>query len=338
MFSVRNYTDIIIDGDQFSIQRLSSEEKENKYHAGLALITLDRIEEVLRRGLTYLAMAEDSYSKMSPDELKQELKQLAEFIKTNYLKKSQNLSYARRFFGGVAQEEEGIRSAYQRIMNLIAPPPVFDLPNELTAQICSLLEQCDLGRLAQVNKHADAHVKEEVVQRAREYGYQGNDFAEAKNYFQFIRSLDFDTLVKDGVISEAYIVRRKRSFVDFEATLRNIKQLSEVEQPLKEKLNKALIRYSYEGNAVACHTLLHLGADIEASLEMFGFPVARTALSWAAFKGNKDVVKVLIQNGANVNATSINLLTPLYLASDPEIVSLLVENGAVQLEPVPHEE
>jgi hypothetical protein len=292
--SIKSYTDIIIDGDQFSIKQLSAKEKENKYHAGLALITLDRIEEVMHRGLTYLATAEDIYSKMSPVELRQELKQLAKSIKAGYLEMSQHLSYARRFFGGVAQEEEGIRSAYERIEKLAAQGPVLDLPNELIGHICSFLEMRNLGKLAQVNAHANAHAEvAKAVMQARECGYKGHDSAGAgaKNYLKYQQS--FETLVKDGMINEDDIVRRK-GYVNSKATLSWIKQftkgLSEAEQAaIKVKLNDALLHYSSRGNAAVCQVLLQLGADSESRNNF----MMLTALEWARPLGNQDVIRVL---------------------------------------------
>jgi hypothetical protein len=336
--SIKSYTDIIIDGDQFSIKPLSVTEKENKYHAGLALITLDRIQEVIQRGLTYLSTtADDSYSKMSPDELREELKKIAESIKADYLEKSQHLSYARRFFGGVAQEEEGIQSAYEHIEKLVAQRPVLDLPNELIEQICGLLQNRDLGRLAQVNQHAVTHANYAEMQRAQESGYKGNDFAEAKDYLknrqknlQNLLIQGIDTLVKEGVIPETYFVRRGLwpfwRHVDSEATLRNIKHLSEDQAAgLKVELNQALLRYSKDGNAAACHALPQLGANIETP-DNNGL----TPLALAAWEGKKEVVEVLIQNGANVNSKDKRGDTPLTVAIwYPDIIRLLLENGAV---------
>lgn len=57
----------------------------------MALTTLNRIEEVMRKGLAYSAAANDSYSKMSQTELKEQLKLKAESIRDGYLNKSQQI-------------------------------------------------------------------------------------------------------------------------------------------------------------------------------------------------------------------------------------------------------
>jgi ankyrin repeat protein len=56
-----------------------------------------------------------------------------------------------------------------------------------------------------------------------------------------------------------------------------------------------------------------------------------TALHWAAMKGQKKVVALLIVKGANLNAKTSKNLTPLNLADnnfENEIAELLIANGA----------
>ena len=51
-------------------------------------------------------------------------------------------------------------------------------------------------------------------------------------------------------------------------------------------------------------------------------------MHWAARKGQKEIVELLISNGANVNAQDEDGGTPLFYASNPEITDLLRKNGA----------
>jgi len=56
-------------------------------------------------------------------------------------------------------------------------------------------------------------------------------------------------------------------------------------------------------------------------------------LHWAAEKGQKEIVKLLIEKGANLNAKTKNNLTPLNLADnnfENEISELLIKNGATE--------
>ena len=57
-----------------------------------------------------------------------------------------------------------------------------------------------------------------------------------------------------------------------------------------------------------------------------------TPLMYAAENGNKDIVKLLIDKGANVNKQDKNGKTPLMYAvvkGNKDIVKLLIENGAI---------
>ncbi|MFP4374136.1 MAG: ankyrin repeat domain-containing protein [Spirochaetaceae bacterium] len=55
----------------------------------------------------------------------------------------------------------------------------------------------------------------------------------------------------------------------------------------------------------------------------------RTPLHWAARQGHVEVVRTLIDNGADVNASDVFGRTPLHLAvSHPEVVELLLDAGA----------
>jgi len=50
-----------------------------------------------------------------------------------------------------------------------------------------------------------------------------------------------------------------------------------------------------------------------------------TALHTAAERGHRDIVKVLIKAGADVNAKSEQGVTPLFLAADEDEVGCLIE-------------
>ena len=61
-----------------------------------------------------------------------------------------------------------------------------------------------------------------------------------------------------------------------------------------------------------------------------------TPLHFACHAGLKDVVEMLLENGANLEATTVNGATPFMRAvesSKPEVVQFLIEKGAkVQVE------
>jgi ankyrin repeat protein len=58
---------------------------------------------------------------------------------------------------------------------------------------------------------------------------------------------------------------------------------------------------------------------------------AQTPLIWAIFKGQYDIVEILLDNGADINQQSQEGFTALYVAAQevhPPIVELLLKHGA----------
>ena len=66
---------------------------------------------------------------------------------------------------------------------------------------------------------------------------------------------------------------------------------------------------AYLGDVDATKMLIEDNAEVNAGDER------QTALHWAAEKGHVDVAKVLIQNGADVNAVDIYKMTALHFAA-----------------------
>lgn len=108
-------------------------------------------------------------------------------------------------------------------------------------------------------------------------------------------------------------------------------------QPAADARAEELWRAARSGNATAVAKLLDAGVDVNAR-----FRYDATALSYACDHGHLEVVKVLLERGANVNVKdSFYGATPLRWAVDPaqertpahdEIVRLLVARGATDLE------
>ena len=88
-----------------------------------------------------------------------------------------------------------------------------------------------------------------------------------------------------------------------------------------------LIIASDQGYKYKVKLLIENGADINLQDKD-----GDTALMWASNRSNKDVVEILIENGADINLKNKDGDTALILASNrrnQDIVELLIENGAI---------
>ena len=95
---------------------------------------------------------------------------------------------------------------------------------------------------------------------------------------------------------------------------------------LQEELNKKLIKNAMSGNLEIVKSLIEQGADVNAK-DIDGW----TALIRSSKKGYLEVVKYLIDKGADVNAKTNNGTTALMNSSDEEhldIVKYLINKGA----------
>jgi ankyrin repeat protein len=102
-----------------------------------------------------------------------------------------------------------------------------------------------------------------------------------------------------------------------------------------DSLNTPLYNASVCGNKELIEIILGYGADINAKTKSFDSVLsAMTPLAWALFTSDTDVVKLLIQKGADPNEKSWYGITPLEWAmtgkgvEDQKIVGMLISAGA----------
>lgn len=102
-----------------------------------------------------------------------------------------------------------------------------------------------------------------------------------------------------------------------------------------------LIEACEKGNLKSARYHLAKGAKVNARAHSGKTP-GRTAIMWAAFRGRKELVKLLIDHGAEINAKDdwkgnmtrpdgTDGWTPLIFAADSdheEVVKILIEQGA----------
>jgi cytohesin len=98
-------------------------------------------------------------------------------------------------------------------------------------------------------------------------------------------------------------------------------------RPTRGRSSDSLNQASVEGDVARVKALLDEGTDVNAKNSRMGY----TALHGAARNGHKEVVELLLANGADINARENQSKTPLFLAVEygkKEIVELLLARGA----------
>ena len=91
--------------------------------------------------------------------------------------------------------------------------------------------------------------------------------------------------------------------------------------------DKELLKAAQNGDVSAVKKLLAGGADITCQDEEW----AGTPLHWAAFKGHSKVVSLLLDKGADVNATNKDGRTALFMAAGfnhRQVVEILLRHKA----------
>lgn len=326
----KDYIDIQIQGNQFFIVHTEQKEKPTES----ALNTLQSIEKVMKENLSYNSAMNDEFSQLDPDKLHAKLKEMAATIKDQYMEKASHLSFFRRFFGGISKKEKEIQQAYTRIENLQSPP-TFNLDPDSIRNIYKFLGVQDIASVEQVSKLSGKLTKASELERAKAFGFKGNDNAEARKYlanlFNAIKRLSKNTrLLNDLLVKKG---TWPFNHLDIEATIKNIQSLIKDEPYLIngfETYIKDALGFSkdyYDGNDLA---LKNVGA-ICAISHILDTNFNREFRS-AIIKGREPkVIQTFIENGADVNETALNNgYTPLMFAVDnnPETIPLLLNAGA----------
>ncbi|MCP5491893.1 MAG: ankyrin repeat domain-containing protein [Chlamydiales bacterium] len=140
------------------------------------------------------------------------------------------------------------------------------------------------------------------------------------------------TLIAEGLLSEHYVIRGKSGELDLVATDISIKQQDNLIELFNSKLASICEELGKRvlDKAPTVIALLTYGADPNRKVGDY------TLLHLAAFKGNKDIVELLLQHGASIETQDRWGSTPLDLADregNKDIVELLrtkVENPNLQ--------
>lgn len=320
---------------------------------GSALATLKSIEKIFN-------MKVASYHNLF------ELQKMSIEVRDRYLEKSKRISRIRRFFGRIAIREKQIQTICERICSKYERVQVrgkdrfSKLPEEINLKISQFLGVEDLGRLAQSSKEVRLSVGNCMIARANNYGYDGIDLGEAKQYIlDLSRGLSEaskrERFHKEWIIYRPSMIQQQPR-IHFERTLANVRQFyldaSQAEKmtfkvkfSLKSCNEFELKVYFFvttllnsiwsvcqRGQIRMLESYLQSGID-PTLLNSEG----QSPLGLAAFWGQKKIVdRLLADERVNANQYGYYNYTPLSLAcygGHKEVVDLLLQNGADQLIP-----
>ncbi len=344
---IEKYFDVVIESNKFYI--VETLEKQKKH--GSAVHTLNKIVEIIEKKLEYAAADhQDKYSKLSRETLVKILKQRSSEIANGYKLKTSTLN--------PFNQKKQINMALERIENPISPSDALRLPKDLITEIFKYLETPDIATFTQVNRDGRTRGAQALLKRAREFGYEGNDHVKAIAYIKALFK-EVQVFCSYGYVNRKYFSFDKQMTINSEKTLENLKNLTtedifslfsnesiyspsfqklrklfnvkrgaivkECSDHSKQRGNQALLLAAKNGEKGIVELLLQHGAEINAQ-----DPEKQTPLALATIAGAKDVVAFLIKQGADVNTTNIRGNTPLICSTQasPEITQLLLESGA----------
>lgn len=332
------YFDIIIDSNNsFYVVESSTKPKTRDS----ALATLTKIETILRDNLKYKNEIKDGYSELSRSELLKFLDTKSSEIHAGYTAKQARLTWlVRKIFS----KENEVQAIHTRIKNYIKPPEALPgLATDNIREISKYLDVPGIATLAQLNRQGKKHAAEAVIKRAREFGYDGNNSAEASAYIKHLFR-ETQSLVKHYRLIPAKYLVYKEDKLDIEKVLQNLESLSNEEmgniianaalysaahylfrkmfwlkvkqkvskfdsETIEKKLNPALFTAIGMNDADMLQLLLHCGADINARDENGDSLLAR-----AIMKRDQATIAFLVDQGADIFAANKRGITALEYA------------------------
>lgn len=310
-----------------------------------ALHTLSKIEYIVKNQLEYNYNYQDSYSKLSKEELFESLKHISSEIHKGYTRKQSNLSWlARKIFS----KEKIIDQIDKRIENYVIPPQALYLPNELIQEVTKHLGVSDISAFAKLNRHGKDHAATAILKRAKELGYDGQDETQAAEYLKSLFK-EVEKLSSYGIIPKKYLSYKEKTFFrekfDSENILKNLENLTNEDvftlfannkiyspsfqkfrklisskknwkkpsnvtsEPAKRKGSEALFLASKNNEKNVLELLLQQGADPNIRDKYKNLPI-----HFAAQNGSAEIVEMLIKKGTSVNELGAGNITPLAFA------------------------
>lgn len=307
--------------------------------------------------MEYDTSHQDAYSTLSKEKLAELLQNKTTQIHQGYTSKQGKLHHvARRIFS----HEKQVAKLHNRIGNYISPPSSLPIPYDMLNVIGNYLNVTELSALSQLNRTGNKNTLPVILNRAKQYGYDGQDGEEARIYLKDLFS-EVRLLYRMGILSIANkdrIQLEKNSFIEShirpnagaylnEKIFENMKiyrpEFTTIYKyfnkclktnPIPEfanKINPLALHIAVEhGNIPATEFFLEQGLNIEFK-DLRGW----TPLFIAIKKGDAKMTKNLLDHKADVNTQSTIGSTALMLASfygilenNPDILKILLDKGA----------
>jgi|GEM_PF-6185294 len=203
----------------------------------------------------------------------------------------------------------------------VSPFPFLDLPKEIAQHVLDFTNLQDIGRVGQLSQACHGTMQVAIIKRAREYGYTGSDWAEAREYIK--------AFIKEIKLLLSYNI---------------LAGISKETDPEKVAMNFQSIdtEFIYEIYTRLKHTIVSFELLSKYFLKLIKNKVIKPTqvakrnddpppLSWAAQTGAIEAIRLLLTIGADPNARAKNGSLPLHLAATRghvEVVNLLLDHGA----------
>lgn len=316
------YFDIVIDNDKFYIDNSSLKPSS-------AIKTLTAIESIVNNPdrFIYDASRQDAYHNLSKEELFQKLKEISLKIQDNYKKtKSEKQSILPVFENVFFGDEKKISQICTRIDNRVNPPIALPLPAEIIAEIAQHVETPVLGTLRQLNRVGKAQMEDVVVRRAKGFGYEGDNEAEAIKYLNCLMR-EVHSLVKQEIIPSKLITYKGKTF-SAERVLENLQSLTAEEIfTLLSNEKLYLPAFTTFRKFFRCSLNWKLTSSHSENEKQKG----KEALLLAVKHAEKSIMELLLQHGVDPNCVNCDGEAALHLAAQAgslEIVELLLKTKA----------
>ncbi len=323
----KNYFDISIINNHFSIIETPSRTHKS------ALATLKKIEEVLKLNLKYSPNRQDENSKLSDNKLLKIFQEQSDEILNQFKQKPLTLNLLTK--KGIIYEDP-FNILHTRINNLISPPAVLELPEELIQNILRYLKISDLGTFALLNRHGKMHADIIMVTYALHFGYQERN-SEAVTYLKNLAT-EIDDLFKQKRLHEKYFFFEKdKKKCALETTLKKFKSLTPDDIFDLFASQEVYPRYFTEKtypkfftNVIYFLNVKKTGnPSVQGSIETS--KKGSKALILASRLGKIDLVQLLLRYGADPNISSYHGSYSLHWAAQAgfaDAVLLLIKAGA----------